>query len=221
MAPFGASRAGLMSVSADEIPDSDLLQIHLDATDSATLPDTTEWEDKSGNGFDLTGSYTEVATDRINGLDAVYFDGTDDLMDVAFGSAEAQPNYIYIVHEPKWGAASGETVFDADTADTARLFENSNGNESMFAGETLEGNATATQPQITEMVFDGSNSEIRRDDTDMATGDAGAADWDGVTLGARGDATNFCEVYIGEILGYYEQPDRASVYDYLSRWGTL
>ena len=55
MAPFGASRAGLMSTRVDAIPDSEAYYIasEIDANDSETI---SEVPDLTGNGYDLTPS---------------------------------------------------------------------------------------------------------------------------------------------------------------------
>ena len=73
--PFGASRAGLMSVAADDIPDSEDLHARYDfSQEDGSMPVT----DQTGNGFDLvTGSYSGTGV-SINGVQAGSFDGTDD-----------------------------------------------------------------------------------------------------------------------------------------------
>ena len=68
MAPFGASRAGLMSVAADDIPDS--VEYHFP---SENLSSNTWAEELKGE--DLTGDFA-VNSDAINGFAGFEMDGT-------------------------------------------------------------------------------------------------------------------------------------------------
>ena len=100
MAPFGASRAGLMSVAKDDIPDSAISQY--DASDSDTVVTSNgtvvEWQDKIGDN-DLTGSFSSVEDGAVNGLDALLSDGVDDEMDVAYSQSVEPPFTTIFVFE--------------------------------------------------------------------------------------------------------------------------
>ena len=72
-------------VAAQVTPTTDGLQLHLkaDAGVTVTAGAVTAWADQSGNGFDVipgTASGPELVDNVINGLPAVRFDGSSDLV---------------------------------------------------------------------------------------------------------------------------------------------
>lgn len=211
---------GVVMLEESSVPSPSDLLAHYDATDSSSIT-TSQWDDLSGNGNHLTGTISSIASGRINSLDAAYFDASVNVS-TAFGSSDAQPTNIFIVHEPKWSANS-QTVFDGATGNNQRYF-NSGGNEAFFAGNMTVASSTAVQttnPQITELLFDGASSELRKNDSTITTGDPGSNALDGVTLGSGGGDSFYTEVYIGEVLVYSTPPTRSEVYSYLGRWGIV
>ena len=71
MAPFGASRAGLMSVAGDDIPDEGLLHEH----DAREISDVDTWPDIAGdNDLSVDLGSPSVISDAINGQQAVEYD---------------------------------------------------------------------------------------------------------------------------------------------------
>jgi hypothetical protein len=199
------------------IPDSGKLQAHYDATESAS-PGSNLVTDISGNGHDLSGAFT-ISSGRINGLDAIFLDGSQSLS-TSFPSAEPQPNRVFAVVEPKWGAQNGETIFDVNNG---IVYESGAGGITGQVGSDLIGNnvATTTVPQILEFGMDGANSQLFRDNINIGSGSVGTADSNGFTLGGRTGGSSTTELFAGEILFYKAEPDRAAVYDYLSRWNIV
>ena len=97
MAPFGASRAGLMSVRRDAIPDS--VEYHYDATELNVSDGSSisTWDDSVG-GQDLSGGGgASFTNDGINGNPSVTFDGVDDYFE--FGGSVSLPYTVFLVTE--------------------------------------------------------------------------------------------------------------------------
>ena len=83
MAPFGASRAGLMSVAEDDIPDSVVYQY-----DARTYDGSDTWTDDVGNqNMTIVGSPTKSTLS--DGSDSISGDGVDDA-----GRGPKVPNII-------------------------------------------------------------------------------------------------------------------------------
>ena len=92
MAPFGASRAGLMSVAEDDIPDSDLTQYSLtDSNDriSVTSSDSYDGTDITANDEFRLYDSVDIDDDLNRILDFNVLAGTDDgeLYYVGFGDS--------------------------------------------------------------------------------------------------------------------------------------
>jgi len=182
--------------------------------------------DRSGNGHDLSGTYTGP-TSTINGVQAGTFDGTDDFLDVAFGSTISQPTHFFVVAEFTEGpSADFAEIVTGDNSTNRQSIVGDNFNNgsdfTLFAGVRLNSGITYdTDPHILSGLFDGSNSVLRLDGSQIASGDAGSNDLSGLTLGAHPDQTSFTDVNIGELLLYPQDKSSivSDVENYLSeRW---
>lgn len=201
---------------ATAIPDSGDLQAHYDFSEE---DGSTPVTDQSGNGHDLSGSYSGVSRD-INGVQAGDFDGTDDNLTVSF-SAESQPNHIFIVAQAD-SISGNESPFDADTAVDQLIFATgSSNNWAINSGDTVEDGSADTSAVIISGLYNGASSAIRVNGVE-STGNAGTASLDGISLGARGDGTNPFDGTIGEVLVYPQDKSGivSDVESYLSdKWG--
>ena len=204
MAPFGASRAGLMSVAEDDIPDSAIYQ--WDATE-LSLSDgdsVSSWTDEIGE-LELTGAAT-YRDDGINGVAAVEFDGTDDTLDSAIDS-ETQPYEIILVaFTNETSSTDGAGFLGWDSNDGFVVGGRGSGGIDALRSDgddELQGDATDTDAHIWSAQFDGSESTIRRDGSDANTGSAGTGPIENsFALGSIDDGTNYLNGRIGEVLIY-------------------
>ena len=232
MAPFGASRAGLMSVAVDDIPDSAIL--HLDAQSLTGFNDgqtVSTWSDESTEGNDLTGSaiYRE---NGINGNPSLEFDPAQDHGFTGTMTTSLQPNAVFAVFE--WFRTFDEDdglyrIFITRDSFTNLDARNTSGDLgwNMFAGQFFGGSQDAGIQMLTGL-FDGASSEIRENGVVTNTGDPGS-DGTGETAGVGIDAdglsaetTQIWEGYIGEILVIPDPQnhDIASIESTLmSKWG--
>ena len=210
--PFGASRAGLMSVAVDDIPDSEDLQIHADASDKTDVSST--WETGIGPDLSAVGS-PSIQTDEQNGNNAVRYDGENDgHSSGSFTSSQTQPNHLFVVFRAR------ETDFDATLPilatedDTNRQDilqdESGDGEWGLNSGSNIRGGSTDTNWHIASALFNGSNSTLRIDGTQVASGDAGSDGWPSLTVAYLDWASgNEHAIDVGEILGY--QTDKSDI----------
>jgi len=172
--------------------------------------------DQTANGFDLSGSYSGVAR-SINGVQAGNFD--NDSLSVSF-TTESQPNTIAMV--VKLDVVEQIEFFDSVSAAQHLMRGVGPDRFSMFAGSEIEASVADTDPHVFVGVFDGANSVMRIDGSEVASGNTGSGSLDGVTLGSRGGGGFNHDGLIGECLVYTQ--DKSSIFsdieNYLgSKWG--
>ena len=215
------------------IPDDENLQHHYDAT---LIPGDDEdrietWGDQAGDD-DLTQT-TESDQPRlrtgangINNEQVLEGDGTE-FMDVDWTQI-GQPITIYLVAESA-SDGSNKNVFEMEptAGDTARpqLQQWRDGDDDLiFAGSNLQGQNSTTNPHIFTIIFNGSNSLIRRDGSDDVSGDAGDTGDEGLTVFGRRDGADW-DGKIGEIFIYDTDHDTSTQQDveaYLDdKWAIL
>ena len=223
--PLGASRAGLMSVAADDIPDSQTLQVHYDAQDVESDQETiTSVSDLSGNGYDLDasehgGSEFTYVTDGINGNPSFELDGGDHLFGPTFSSV-GQPYTIYTVVE----------TFDFDS-EAAAVSMNDDGFHQhghraesddgwVVNSSTLLNGSTDSNIAILGGIYDDSDSEIREDGAQTGSGDAGDGDINSISVGRLRDRDGrYWDGLIGEVAVWNGIPDIDAVDEYFAeKW---
>lgn len=210
------------------------LELWLDASDSTTITldgsnNVEEWDDKSGNGRNVLNANVlerpgyELAA--VNGLNVVRFDGANDRLIGTFSDL-TQPSTVFIVFKVTSVATAFQVIFDSRItlphdiylATSSLVLEAS---VSSITGGTL----TANQQTLLTGRFNGASSFIRKDKTQVASGNAGTnVLTGGITLGTNraGEAPlggDICEfIYYAAQLTSDEIDD---VESYLSaKWGT-
>lgn len=209
------------------IPDSGDLHAHYDAS-ALSLSDgqsVSTWGDETGNGYDLTaGAAPTYRTSIINGNPVVRFDGVDDYLSVDF-TALPQPNTIYIVAQlPTADGSQDDSFYDSNEGSipNQHLYRNNVGTWNAFAGSQLNDGSIDSNAHIHGVKWDGVNTTIRIDGTEVVSGDAGGQSLDGLIMGANAIIGAFAEMDIGEMLIY--PSDKSSIQSdietYLSnKWG--
>ena len=232
MAPFGASRAGLMSVTRDDIPDSGLVHDY-DVMEQSTS-DTSVLVDQVGN-LDLTGNASGVSS-GINGNPSFEYDGLDDDHDTdnngwVIGSGNEYT--VAIVFEPL-SFNEDQTFFSNSTRDPNddRLYNYREGSSQdhlwVHAGEKAIGSGSlSAEPTITIGSYDGStlqvdvnNSNIIDESADIE-GESG--DERNASIGNEFGRDRYANMYFGRLLHYneyYDSSSRSEIYSGLaSQWG--
>lgn len=160
------------------------------------------WADQSGNSRHLAQSTGTNQPAVSSGI--ITFDGADNWMKVTGGFTFSQPLTVAMRFNQKTWTA-GETLFDGNTGDNARLTQNTGTPRiAMYAG-------TAFQPFTTDATldtfvsglfcFNGASSYAKIGSNVAATGNPGANNAGGFTLSANGTTLGqFCHLAVKEII---------------------
>jgi len=203
-----------------EIPDSEDLQARYDFSEE---DGSTPVTDQTGNGHDLTGSYSGVGA-SINGVQAGKFDGTDDSLSTTWG-AISEPYHIFVVARVDslgrqylldGGSEYDHSIYPWDPGSEWRIYQG--GNSDVADGGTFYN----TNPHLLNALFGPGTDYLRIDETDVNNGDTGSSDSTGLTLGMQGGGGFHIDATVGEVLVY--STDKSSieteVESYLTaKWG--
>lgn len=210
------------------------LHVWLDAADSTTLTvpngKVEEWRDKSGNGNKVNQS-TEANRPNSgvkykNGYNTIDFDAnTSDYLisSSPWTTPLTQPITVFIVSNTN-SLNSTRYVFAGLNAGEAVFFKDSSNKYTMNAGASLaDSSAIDTAFHCWTLEFNGASSDLSKDGTSVATGNAGANGLTGMALGSSRLGTLFHDGSIGEVLiydGALSAGDITSIETYLSdKWG--
>jgi hypothetical protein len=175
--------------------------------DSLALTDGTavsDWTDMSGAGHDLlqaTGANQPIyKLAIINGHNVVRFDGTDDYMQGLW--TQAQPVDTFLVIQVV-ADQSNQALCDGGVNLGGQIYESAFGaamNISTYAGSfgPVATSVPSRPAHLWEFVENGASSSLAMDNTSAVTGDAGTNSPGGLTLAARGGATNFAQIDVAE-----------------------
>lgn len=201
------------------VPDKALHQYDISKLSGFTDGDAVNTiPDQIGNA-DLTGQGT-YRESGINGNPAIELDGVDDNFD-ASSTTISTPNTIYAVFE--YRSTGDQVIVSFENANGSTSTHNStiiSGNNEIFAGSALVGSSDLTIQQQTA-VFDGSNSVLREEGTQTATGDTGSrTSAENIHLGSRENDSLFSDALIGEVVvvdsGNIDTDFESSL---LTKWG--
>lgn len=211
------------------------LSLWLDASDATTrfqdsglttlaLADTDPvggWKDKSGNARHVlqatAGKRPLLKLAIQNGLPIIRSDGTDDFLQASYTLNQPYTRYALA----KW--TGGLTLLDGTTLNTGLMYV-TGGNVSIFAGSNVSTGANPASFFLATAVFNGASSSIRIDSGTAASGNAGASNPGGITLGVRGDTTtqptanDYSEII--EVTGLVSAANDAQIRTYFTgKWG--
>jgi len=200
-----------------DIPDAGDLRARYDfSLEDGTTPVT----DQTGNGHNLSGTYSGVSTKTINGVQAGYFDGND-LLQTTWPNV-SEPYHIFVVG--RFIGVEQDIMFDGASSDEHFLEEKipNEGTWQISNGNRLQDGTADLNDHVFTFAADGSFDRLRVDGTQVISGNAGTSDSTGFTLGGRGDGTNRHELAIGEVLFYPQDKSsiELNVESYLTnKWG--
>jgi len=173
----------------------------------------------NGATYQSSGGVTDINAGTNSG--AYDFDGTNDALDVQFSSNESQPITIAAVAECT--VSSGRNGLSDGVANNFNLeWRFDTDNYDAFAGAGLSGGSPDQDPHIITILYDGANSVIRVDGTQIVSGDVGTNQLDGITLGSRLGSQAHFEGQIGEWFIYPQDKSAkfSDIEQYLSlKWG--
>jgi hypothetical protein len=223
---------------ADNLPSANIAPHVWYAADKITgLVDSqaiTTWPDAGPNGDDIAqavgGSKPFYKTNIVNSQPVARFDGSADFLSGAYTNAGAltQPFTIFAVAALDAAAVNDgnlRTIVDGDDITNRALVRQdltaSPDDWAIYAGTLItSGDATDSNWTIFTALFNGASSQLWEDGTSILSGDAGAQDPDGLTVGAKYDGTAaWWDGDIAEIIVYDANlgaADRSTVQQYLA-----
>ena len=198
-------------IDVSAIPDSAVLYIDASQHDVSDGSTVSTAPDFSGESNDLSGTAT-YRSDGIGGEAAYEFDGVDDVLSRET-PAVPQPLTIITVVEP-FSASGRQVIFSSqdDGGERAQFTARFDDNEyTMFAGSSFAGGTPIAEPQVAVLVADGTNSFVRINGSEIASGDIGGHDWGGFKIGQRFGSSDELEGYQPEVLVADERLDTSTI----------
>jgi len=149
--------------------------------------------------LDLTGTASLVSS-GINGKQSYEFNGTTDEVERNFSTPFTQPFTVIAVGEVK-DKNEAYTLFTGFSGRTELFFNAFTDNWSMFAGGAEVKGGPGDTIAVLTAAFDGANSFLRVNGTQVDSGNVGSNDPGGVILGYNKTFnTRYLNGYIGEVL---------------------
>jgi len=204
----------LVFSAAPPLPSSAIFQVDpvasfSSADDGASI--TGSIPDESGNGNDLSNAQggATVVNNGINGVRSLDFDRGPDEYAVQFTTV-AQPTTIFIVIQYQ-DSSTQEAFGSANGGSAYNLQGFVAGSDRIFAGNPVTDGASDQNPHLFTLIFDGSNSVIRKDGSQVASGNVGTNGLDGFRLGGSTEFNNNTNSLIGEVLPCSERLSQSEI----------
>jgi hypothetical protein len=186
---------------------------------TATNGLVSQWDDVSGNGRHLKQA-TETNRPGLQADGSILFDGVDNYLKCDAFTLN-QPETVYLLfRQVTW--TSGGHVFDGNAGDSGRVVQfNATPAIRVSAGSSVaqNGNLAVNTYGAIAVVINGASSLIQVNSTTATTGNAGANNMGGFTLGASGAAAAFGNIQVKEAVVYaaaHDADQRARIIEYLS-----
>lgn len=204
---------------------------HWDASVSssvhATATRVSQWDDQSGNGNNLLQA---VAANQ------PVYSGTGTSSIITFSNSIGyfmkatftfnQPETVYLVAKQVTWVGNTYMMDGSSTDKMDIFFRTSSPNFALYAGSFIANNADLTvgSLKVIAAVFNGASSSSSVNDGTKATGNCGANNAGGLTLGSNGNGSGaFGDVAVSEVYAYSAAHDNAtqtSMVSYLrTKWG--
>lgn len=178
----------------------------------------SQWDDQSGNGNHLKQA-TGANQPALQGNGSILFDGLTHFLK-ADAFTLVQPETIYLLgKQVTW--TNTDRIFDGNVINTGLIIQTgTTPNLAAYAGSFSGQSSDLVLDTygIIAVVFNGASSVFQIDDNTPITGDFGAANMGGFTLGANGSSLQFGNIQVKEVLIYSEDHDavtRAQVISFL------
>ena len=182
------------------------------------------WADQSGNARDLLQA-TDTNRPTLNADGSITFDGADNYLKASAFTLN-QPETVYLLVNPvTW--ADNATLFDGNGADTGALYQTTaTPRVDLYAGATAAANTNLVLGAYAAVagIFNGASSVMQVNNTTPTTGNAGAANMGGFTLGAGAAPANYANIQVKEVIIFaaaHDASTRARVIRYLMQVGQV
>jgi len=208
--------------------DIDGLEFWYDGNDesSFTLDGTSvdQWDDKSKNDRHVINSNGDATRPSYNSTTGrvTFTTANSTYLQSSSFTGLSQPNTVFIACKLNSHTTNNQHYFDGSTS-IATIYATSS-KFRVYAGGVLEWGDSDGDDNIHVIEFNGASSDYWINGS-LTTGNAGTANFNQVTIGARGFGPDlFADVEIMEVIGYSDElsdDDRIAVTDYLSRKWTI
>jgi hypothetical protein len=210
------------------VPEALGAALWLDASDTSTIVETSgsvsEWQDKSGNGYDLvqgTTSYQPTTGTRtLNSLNVLDFD--NDNMENASVAAGSE-FVVFIVADDDAISGTARYHMTGLTSATPIVGIVSGTDYRIYQGTTLDQGTATTGPKLWRAVFTDTTDTLHIDGTLEVSGNAGTNSMAGLRIGSAGGSTYSIYGAIAEIAvfdGTLTDAEIAQMEAYLNdKWG--
>lgn len=194
------------------------------ASDSHVVKDANnfvyKWEDN--NGVAANDLIQATGTSQpLWSATGVLFDGIDNQIKTAAIAALDQPEFIYIVvKQVTW--TNADYIFDGGSLNVGRLQQTGSTPQlKIYAGtdSAANSNLAVNTWGIVRVLFNGANSKLQVNNTAAITGDFGASNMGGFSLGARGTVGNYGNIEVKEVILRNVDDtgvDETAIYNYLA-----
>lgn len=184
----------------------------------------SQWSDQSGNNRHLLQA-TGTNQPALQSDGSILFDGVDNFMQCNAFTLN-QPETIYILcSQVSWTA--GDCLCDGTTANSGLIRQGASGaNLQIFAGSLAAENSTNVVGtyQVLSAVYNGASSVLQVNNLTPTTGNPGAANMGGYTIGAVATPASYGNVQVKESIVFASAHDastRAAVVSYLAQVGGI
>lgn len=184
----------------------------------------SNWSDQSGNGRDLKATLTARPT--IQADKSLLFDGVANFMKCDAFTLN-QPETIYFLGKQVTWSAAGSFLTDGGASTAGGILQRTaTPNIAISAGTALGSNSGLAVGSygVVAAVFNGASSAFQINSGATTTGDAGAGNMGGLTVGARGDNGAFTNIQVKEVIVYaaaHDAATRSRVISYLGSVGAI
>ena len=183
------------------------------------------WADQSGNARPLLqATGTNQPTLQADG--SILSDGVDNFLKADAFTLNQPATFYFLGRQVTW--TSPDRILDGNASDSTRLAQTGTTPEIVaFAGSSLSANTNFTLNAYAALcvVYNGASSVCQVNNTTPITGDAGANNPSGFTLGAIGDGSSaWSNIQVKEIVLFaaaHDAATRSRVIRYLSQVGQL
>lgn len=192
---------------------------------TSALGAVSQWDDVSGNGRHLKQA-TGTNQPAVQADNSILFDGADNFLKCDAFTLN-QPETIYFLgKQVTW--ALNDVLWAANALGGGALFQsNSSPNVSINAGSSVAENTgwAIDTYAVISVVLNGASSLLQVNNGTATTGNAGAGNMGGFTLGSRADGTTgWSNIQAKEVIVYpaaHAAATRARVISYLMAVGGL
>ena len=227
MAPFGASRAGLMSVAEDDIPDTAVAYLSTQDTETVSESSGTFTVEDQAGGATVTGPATDYDADGINDNPALRFNA-DDVGPLSGSFNETLTDRLVVMmvldvdnEEVGGGHVSLASAENPGSDDVIYQMASAG-----FPGEydiqhsgagRITGNQNTFEPELLTVDVNGTSSAVRRNGSEILTGELNETGWNDLFIFLNDDLKG----YWGHLEIHDPAPDNINEResDLMSLWG--